>query len=184
MHPRQTDMADVLDMLAGTGMRLGEILALQWSDIDLVASPATVTARATVSLDAHGKIFIQEHGKTVSSHRTLLLPVFTTKLLEKRRVESTGVLVFPSGTGTIRWPHNMRRQWRGALAGTEYKDVSPRDFRKAVATILKRQSGTEAARDQLGHSSDTVTRKHYIEILHMGPNATSILDNAFGKMDS
>lgn len=84
---RQTDMSNVLEMLSGTGMRLGEVLALERNCIDLTRSPVAVAVAvavaARVSLHADGMVFIQEHGKTGISHRTLMLPAFSTKMLEK-----------------------------------------------------------------------------------------------------
>jgi integrase len=59
--------------------------------------------------------------------------------------------------------------------------VTPRAFRKAVATLVAEALGSRAAQDQLGHSSDAVTRKHYIEKTHEGPDVAELLDREFGK---
>ena len=36
------DMPDIVDLLLATGCRIGEVLALRWTDIDLTATPPTV----------------------------------------------------------------------------------------------------------------------------------------------
>ncbi len=89
--------------------------------------------------------------------------------------------MFPSTVGTLRWPHHLRRNWRAALAGTPYADVTPRSLRKAVATRIRDELGIETAGAQLGHSSgSTVTPKHYMQPLAVGSDATSGLDE-FGE---
>lgn len=180
---RTADLGDVFALYTGTGARTAEILALRWADVDLDSTPATVTITATVAIGADGKIFRQEHPKTDTSRRELKLPQFAVDVLVRRRIESYCDWVFPSATGTLRWPHNLRRNWREALEDTPYADVTPRALRKAVATLLRDELGVEAARDQLGHATEMVTRKHYIQPAHIGPDATSALD-AFGKTAS
>jgi len=71
--------------------------------------------------------------------------------------------------------------WREALEGTVYSGWTPRDFRKAVATLVRDNMGVEAARDQLGHTNESVTLGHYIQPTHEGPDATSVLDMLFEK---
>lgn len=56
-----------------------------------------------------------------------------------------------------------RRQWRQAIEETIYKGKTPRDSRKAVATHLDRQVGIKAAQAQLGHGSEEITVKYYVE---------------------
>lgn len=173
---RVADLGDLFDVFTGTGARTAEVLALRWSDVNLDASPARVSIRGTVALDGDGKVFVQAHPKTDSSRRELKLPQFAADVLVRRRIESYCEWVFPSATGTLRWPHNLRRNWREALAGTPYADVTPRALRKAVATLLRNEMGVDAARDQLGHSTDQVTRKHYIQPLHEGPDVAPALE--------
>ena len=37
--PKSVDLPDIVEMLVATGMRIGELLALRWSDIELTAPP-------------------------------------------------------------------------------------------------------------------------------------------------
>jgi|GEM_PF-4581166 len=109
----------------------------------------TVSIVGTVALDAYGKVFIQEHPKTDPWTRTLKLPEYAADILTRRRVDSYGELVFPSSVGTLRWPHNLRRNWREALACTAYAAITPRLLRKAVATRPRDEYGIEVAGEQL-----------------------------------
>ncbi|MEV8214991.1 tyrosine-type recombinase/integrase [Leifsonia sp. NPDC077715] len=116
--------------------------------------------------------------------RDLKLPPFAVDMRMRRRVDSISELVFPSAAGTPRWPANVRRQWRQALQSTPYEGITPRDFRKAVATLLEAEQGIRAAQEQLGHASEAVTRRHYVPMVNEGPDATAILEESFGKTAS
>lgn len=181
-NQRSAHLGDLFDVFTGTGARTAEILALRWHDVDLDATPhATISIRGTVTLGADGKVFVQDHPKTDSSRRVLQVPQYVADVLTRRRIASYCEWVFPSAVGTLRWPHNLRRNWREALAGTPYADVTPRSLRKAVATRIRDELGEAAAGAQLGHEAgSSVTRKHYTVPLAMAPDATSALD-AFGE---
>lgn len=110
-----------------------------------------------------GALFRQEHPKSDAGRRGLKLPRTVVDMLTARRVAAIDEMVFPSSTGTYRWPANTRRSWRQALDGSSYRGKTPRDFRKAVATHLDRQVGIQAAQKQLGHGSEDITTKFYVE---------------------
>lgn len=157
--PRGADLPDLFDVLAGTGLRIGEVLALRWSDVDLVGEPPLLTVTGTV-VSGHR----QEHPKTSTSWRTIALPKFAVSAL--RRQQERGLptdqdLVFPSQTGAARATHNVRRQLREAR-GEDFEWVTPHVYRRTAATIIERAVDLDAAAAQLGHSGTAVTRAHYI----------------------
>ena len=102
----------------------------------------------------------------------MTLPKFIRPMLSKRLETALVAWVFPSAAGKARWSENVRAQWRDALAGSHVEWITPHDLRKAVATAL----GTEAAQDQLGHASSTITDKHYVEKKTLRPDQTLILE--------
>ncbi|MCM3331398.1 site-specific integrase [Kocuria palustris] len=71
--PRAQDLGDVVDVALGTGARVGELLALRWSDVDLGASPVTVTVSGTVVRTDAG-LLRQGHAKTAAGFRTVSAP--------------------------------------------------------------------------------------------------------------
>lgn len=179
---RTTDLGDIADVFAGTGVRTAELFAFEKSDADLTVYPMSVSVSGTVSIGRDGKLFRQDFLKSESGRRVLMAPDFVRDIFVRRSKDSPVDYIFPSATGTLRWPNNLRRAWRDALMGTAYEGVTPKSFRKAVATLLERELGLEAAQGQLGHKPGSgVTRKHYIEQRHQGPDATLILDRVFGK---
>src|SRR5690606_16051798 len=150
------DLTHIADMMLATGARIGEVLALCWEDFNL--EEWTVTIQGTL-VRVPGEGLQRRSPKTRSSVRTLTLPPFIRPMLAERNKNAMVEWIFPAANGRPRWPENIRAQWKEALSGSSYADVTPHDLRKAVATAL----GSEAAKDQLGHATITVTDKHYVQ---------------------
>ncbi len=177
-RPRASDLIDVLDIFLGTGTRIGEVLAVRWQDVDLQAAPPTITTSGTVVQEKGRGAYRQDHPKTRAGYRTVKLPPFAAQTLEHRySLDQPGPedMPFPSSTGTVRNPHNFRRQWRDARAGTDYEWVTPHVFRKSVATLIDHEYSSKQAAAQLGHSGTAITEKHYIAKAADTPDLTQVL---------
>jgi integrase len=178
-RPRPTDLLDVVDVLAGTGARIGEVLALRWADIDLNADPRTATMSGTLVYIKGEGLIRQDHPKTDAGWRTVILPGFAVETLSRTHAAqgaNKADVVFPSAAGTLRSPANFRRQWRAARRDTGFGWVTPHTLRKTVATLVDRERTTADAAAQLGHSSPNVTRTHYVQKAHEAPDLTDVLD--------
>ncbi|MFD4111639.1 tyrosine-type recombinase/integrase [Streptomyces sp. NPDC058650] len=154
------DLGDVGDLMLATGARPGEVLALRWEDVDL--EHGTVALTATLIRVAGVGLVRQETPKSTASKRRLKLPRFAIDMLIRRRLDAYCDIVFPSAAGTFRWPENVRTQWAGAVAGTPVSWTTPKVCRKATAAAIEAVAGAEAAKEQLGHGSVSVTQKHYL----------------------
>ncbi|MDF2917868.1 MAG: site-specific integrase [Microbacterium sp.] len=176
-RPRASDLLDTTNMIIGSGIRTGELLALQWDSLDLVGK--TVTIERTIAQDREGKFFVQQFTKSYAGYRQLELPDALVEMLVRRRVASYTAFVFPSAVGTFKHPNNYRTTWRAALAGTPYARTTPKSFRKTVATVVRDKLGIEAAKAQLGHEDESTTRKHYADEVHHGPALGPVLDDLF-----
>lgn len=177
-RPRAHGLLDAVDVLLGTGARVGELLAIRWEDVDLAATPPRLSITGTVVRLPGTGLQRQSHTKTASGFRTVLLPKFAVETLMRLQLDAQPNpynVIFPSSTGTLRDPHNFRRQWRDAR-GDMFDWVTPHSFRRTVATIVDREASTEQAAAQLGHSGTAVTARHYIEKPTEAPDLTSILD--------
>ncbi|GAA3289104.1 tyrosine recombinase XerC [Arthrobacter citreus] len=177
---KSQDLSDKVDLFVATGLRPGELLALRWEDVDLRATPPTIYVTGTVRRTTSTGLYRQPFPKSEHGLRVLTLPAFAAAMLAGRKLADdpaknpTG-LVFPSQRGGVVDPANFRRQWRSAR-GEEFEWVKPSSFRKAVATLLDRELGSLTASRQLGHSSDVITRRYYIERNQLAPDSTHILD--------
>ncbi|MDJ0321692.1 site-specific integrase [Pseudarthrobacter sp. PS3-L1] len=164
---------DAMDLFLATGLRPGELLALQFSDVDFRAG--TLTISGTVKRDSVNGLHRQKFPKSESGKRVLTLPLFGVELIRRRKASVKGDLIFPNRNGDPMEPANFRRLWREAR-GDVWEAVKPSSFRKAVATLIERESGSLIASKQLGHSSDAITKKHYIERDRNAPDSSLILE--------
>ena len=100
------DLADLVDVLLGTGMRIGEVLALRWQDLDLFGDPPTVHVSGTLLEPRRGHVatLTRQEGAKSGHDRTLILPAAVVDVLEARRRGTTWRRlddpVFASRTGT------------------------------------------------------------------------------------
>lgn len=178
--PNRAVMLDAVDLFISTGLRPGELLALRFSDIDLERHLLAVTG--TIKRDSKNGLHRQEWPKTENGFRILTLPSFAVEVLRRRSAAATSELVFPNRNGEPIEPANFRRTWR-EVRGEKWVQVEPRSFRRAVATLIERESGSVVASQQLGHSSDAVTRKHYIERSVVAPDSSRALERFVTRAD-
>lgn len=173
---RGYDLVEQFTMLLATGVRIGELLAIRWEDVENLdgdpTTPCMVTIAGTIISDGTR----QAWGKTHSSYRTITLPAFGRAALIRQRGRGLPFeLVFPNRLGGPRSLSNIRLHWRH-IRGDDYKWVTPHTFRRTVATMVERTYGAEHAAKQLGHSDPEVTRRHYIERAMAAPDTSAALD--------
>lgn len=182
------DLSALVDVLLGTGARIGEALALRWQDVDLEAGTAAltgtvvrVTVRSADSADTAGVSSLLRQDTTKGHRpRALLVPPFTLDVLraqhERRLPGGEHGLVFPSAVGGLREVSTVERQWRAFRdRHPAWSSVTFHSFRRAVATAVDRGAGLAVAAAVLGHSSEAITRQHYVERNPLGPDVTEWL---------
>lgn len=174
--PKSVDLPDIVDLLIATGMRIGEVLALRWSDIELTPPPARRDDETWFPwLMVNGQITSKgkrvDYGKTDAAIRPIALPDWAVAILRRRKLEQPPNdidAVFASRNGTWHFPGNVQSRLWHIRQLDEYadiaalRDVSPHSFRRTVATEIDEVYDADAAKDQLGHTSTTVTERHYI----------------------
>jgi integrase len=153
--------------MLGSSARIGEALALRKCDVDVTKSPALVHICGTIVSPRGIPTHRQDHPKTSKSDRTVAVPSFAADAIRQRLVAVAGqpdeALLFVSRNGTPLTTNNVRRRLRAALDAVGIEGVTPHAFRRTVATVLDRDGGTRLASEMLGHSSEDITRTHYIE---------------------
>lgn len=179
------DMADIIDVLLATGCRLGEVLALRWTELDLEATPPTLTVNGTIKTETGKGTYRKSKPKSDASRRTLALPDFAATMLRRRRDEQPPNpldAVFATRNGTWHQVTNIERRWRAIRADTGLEWVTPHTFRKAVATLIDRGLDSHTAARVLGHTSDAITKEFYIEKDRTAPDVTHLL-NSFARRE-
>ena len=153
---------DVIDFLIATGARASEVLGLCWGDVHLDGDVPFVRIHQQVIREkGRGLVLAPTKERDI---RLLALPAFAVDMLSRRALLPTNQdgAVFTNVRGNLIDPSNMRSVWRRLFKGTEWEWVTQKTLRKTVATVIDMELGSELAAKQLGHTSDSMTKKHYI----------------------
>src|SRR6478672_4885250 len=161
---------DVLVLIAATGMRRGEALAVRWTDMDL--DSGLLTVRGTLGR-VGGKLVVSEP-KTDRSRRTVPLGAPLVAMLRARREQQAAEqlraanqwqksgLVFTTELGTPVEPRNILRTVETAAAKAGMEGVVVHTLRHSAAVAwLEAGVHIKAVADLLGHASIAVTGDIY-----------------------
>lgn len=169
-----TELGRVLLVLAGTGARIGEVLAAKWSDFDLEVGVWTVSA--TMTRDADLRVRPGSRTKT-GEVRQVVLGDNTIQVLQQQRRECSRMklaspcwidddVVFPSTIGTAQDARNLRKELRPIAKQVGFPG-SFHQVRHYVASVaLSQTSGNlSAVARLLGHSNTSTTSDVYGHLL-------------------
>jgi integrase len=172
-------LAAFVEVLAATGARPSEALALRWSDVDLLADPPTVTISGTLvdhQRIAGRPLHRQEARKGDAPAHTVVLPRFGVEAFSALLGETgPNGPVFVSREGGWMSLSNLRRALRAALPD-DLRWVTPHSFRRTVATVVRDDLGPALAQQQLSHSKLSTTEAHYLQRHTRGPDVRNTLD--------
>jgi len=136
--PKATpDMGDIVDLMLATGARIGEVLALRWTDVDLDSTRPMLVLSGTIKTEP-GK---GTYRKAIERVRTVTLPEFALAMLRRRRAEARDELidaVFPTRNGTWQQVNNVERRWRQIRQDAGLEWVTPEAFRNILSDNLER----------------------------------------------
>lgn len=189
----RADMPDLIRFALGSGLRIGEICAVRWMDLDLDGIPVVsdtdmrlvpvVAVRQNV-YPVKGKGLAVHGGKTSAALRIVPLPQFVTTQLRARRHDDDDPdwPVFASagrdGQPTYRWPSNVRRSVRAVREHVELGWMTPHTWRRTYATILDDEMTlTDRAKaDLMGQAK--FLKDTYVSRGELHPDAAVFLDAA------
>lgn len=146
----------ILFLSASTGMRFGEVAALNWEDLDL--SGGTVTVSKSVSKKSLGE------PKSGLVRLLPLHPHVVSVLKEHRKSCSGEGLVFRNRKGEYKSPHTMRGAMKKILlaAGVE-KSVEVHSLRRGFNDLLRRVSSQVVTMSLTGHVTEAM-HLHYSHV--------------------
>lgn len=155
------------------GLRRGEALGLQWSDIDLDAR----VLRVRKSLQTVGGVPTLVETKTRKSVRTIDLPAMAVRALREHRLRQLQEhiaapqwedhdFVFTSTRGTPLDGRNVLRHLQAALEAAGLPRKRFHDLRHTAASLLLAQGESlSVIKEILGHSQISLTANLYAHVL-------------------
>jgi integrase len=169
----------LLVLAVSTGMRLGELLALRWKDVDLEQRFLRVTGSLvrveSTTVDSTELVITEP--KTARSRRRVELTHRAVEALRehkraqlKRRVAAANVwqdrgLVFSNATGGYLAANKLQARFQQLLEDAGLPRIRFHDLRHTAASLmLSRGVHPKVAADMLGHSTIAVTLDLYSHV--------------------
>ncbi|EFH90812.1 tyrosine-type recombinase/integrase [Ktedonobacter racemifer] len=177
------------------GLRLGEITALKWKNIDLDAH--TLTVKLTVS-HVPSMSHVEKDPKTRASRRKIDLPNAVVQTLrqhydeQKAEAEKMGLslsewnpkgLVFLNKRRGYMYAGQTRKEFYAILAQAGLPKMHFHDLRHSAATILLVKGvHPKMVQELLGHSSIVMTMNIYSHVMpSMRKEVAGIMDTIFSE---
>ncbi len=166
-----------------TGMRRGELLALQWKDLNFETGELRICRQV---YHVKGSMQISEP-KTKSSIRTIILPKVILNVLAeyKKTVNSRWLFPSPMIEDMPRNPQSVYKKFKSILERAGCKDIRFHDLRHTFATTaLANGMDVKTLSSIIGHVSSQTTLDIYLHsTLEMQRQAARKIDSGIAKND-
>ena len=164
-----------------TGLRRGELLALQWDDLDFKTGTLTVNKQV---YEVKGQLQVSVP-KTRASIRRLVLPPGVVEVLRQYRETVNSRWMFPSPVkeDTPMTPGAVRRRLQIILERAGCKRIRFHDLRHTFATLsLENGMDVKTLSSMLGHVSAATTLDIYTHVTgDMQSEAAAKIDRGLGN---
>ena len=170
----QTPIGPLVFLAVKTGMRQGELFALQWSDIDWQQRQIHVRRNVHRVKENGQPVLVFTSPKSEAGNRVISVGAGTLQMLQKQmgivavQRAVTGdrwqeyQLVFPSTIGTPRNPSNFLKLYREILVAAGVPKITFHDLRHIAASIMLNNGvPTLIVSHLLGHASPSTTLNMY-----------------------
>ncbi|WP_294755077.1 site-specific integrase [uncultured Ruminococcus sp.] len=178
-------MGEIVIFLADTGLRIGEALTLEWTNINF--KKKTVTVRQNMvfvkdrkSTDKSYKYIKQCSTKTKKGSRIVPLTAAAIRaLMSLKGINGSTKYVFATSTGKRIYPRNIDRMFRGILKKCGIKGTGVHTLRHTFASrLFAKGVDVKTVSELLGHSEVGITYDTYIHIIQeQQAAAVDVLEN-------
>jgi len=171
---KDTQLEIPINLAVGLGMRRGEILGLNWSNVDF--DNQTITIKEVLARTSND-VFIKEP-KTDKSKRTLYIPDDILKLLKSHKIRQLETklslgsdyednnLVCCRPNGAMINPASFSHLFRGFLIKNNLHVIRFHDLRHTYATLMMANNiSPKIASSMLGHANISTTMDLYSHVM-------------------
>lgn len=139
--PHRAQRAAMIMMYAG--LRRGELIPLQWRDIDLINGTISITKSVEI---ISGKASVKSGGKTDSSIRVVDIPSILRNFLETEYAKSKATpfqIVCAGSNGGMMTESAFRRMWESYIRDLNFKYGNRMDKKGNIAKSKYNKNGLE-----------------------------------------
>ena len=183
IQAREDGCYELLLLELATGLRRGEVLALQWRDLNLR------TGALRVERQVHrvtGELVVSSP-KTKAGNRTVILPAPVLKVFKayQKTVHSRWMFPSPVKEDSPLDPAAVRKRLQTILERAECKRLRFHDLRHTFATAsLEHGMDIKTLSTIIGHVSSTTTLNTYTHVTDaMRQNAADKIDQGIGRAE-
>lgn len=144
-----------------TGLRIGELCGLKWSDIDFQNGTVSV-CRTVQRINKHGKSEVAIGSpKSKSSVRIVPIPDFLLAILKAKRKGDDFYII--TGTSKPTEPRTMQNRFKSILKTCGIRNVNFHLLRHTYATIcIENGFDPKTLSELLGHADASITLNRYV----------------------
>ena len=182
----------VFTTLSYTGLRIGELLALKWTDFDEVKGTLRIT-KTLYNPNNNIKDYQLLTPKTSGSIRTIRIDKHLVNMLNQHRIKQTDIIlindlvyndnnfIFARNDGFPQLRKVVETRLQRLLKKMEIeKNITPHSFRHTHTSLLIEAGiGIKEIQQRLGHSDINTTMNIYA---HMTANMEEKASNQFSKL--